>query len=861
MTGKTCAALLTAYVGLAGIVSAQEPVWPDVVRAMKPWTVNWWLGGAVDKAGLEAQAEEIDNAGLGGMRVVQAYVAKGSEDKCRAFLTSSWMEAFNDARAASSPYALGLDLSTGFEGPFAASQLDSSEGCWMVQISGDRRRLDLSDSPNASHILWEGEDRDGRQTILSVKPTGRKVGQMGPDVDGLVMDPYSKDAVESLLKAYSDAFDRKGVEIPDHMHHGVADYTGAGWTPDMFPAFLAKRGYDLRDVLSEFAGAGDRETAARVKCDYRETLSDLMIEDVFPLWTAWCQERSIRTSLQPHGASANVLDLYAVADMPDAAMCGAESDGGTVDVLAAKFASSSAHVKSVIAGETKGVRVAGEVCMPLKERYRETLEGVKAAMDGLFLAGVNRVYYRGFCYSPKDAGWPGWSFTGGSELNPRNPIWRDFGAFNEAVTRIQSILQTAVSDSDILVYWPIYDLWMDSDGYEMPIDLSSREWFNNHGFGRISREILDLGYSFDFVSDRQLRALSALSAETLAQNPYRIVLVPSARYIPAQTMEAFAGLAGKGIKVVFAERYPESVPGLKDLKAGEARMKAVLDAMDFPVGRASNLLRDAGARREPFTKESGLSFVRYRTSDGARVYYIVNQGEPLAAGEFEVSGSRATLMNPFTGAIEPIRITDSKIHLSLPSGNSTILLVDGENETRDMPERPRFDSFIDVKGPWKMSFVKGNPDGGFEARTADSLEGWQNLPDGSPSAFVGTVAYEATFSLDKEAAPGRAGLMLGKVCESARAFLNGREIGVAYLDPKEISFDSSILVKGENTLRIEVSGTAANGIKDLDRRHVQWRCHSAHGHPGPGLIELDASRWPLARQGLFGPVRVVYKGR
>ncbi len=861
MIGKTCAALLTACVGLAGFVSAQEPVWPDVVRAMKPWAVNWWLGGAVDKGGLEAQAKIMDDAGIGGLHIVPAYGAKGFEGSYRAFLSPSWMEAFNDARHAASPYNLGVDLSMGFGGPFAGPQLKTSEGCWMVQITGDRNRLTHGDDPLASHILWEGEDRDGRQTILSVRPTGRKTRHAGPGGEGPVMDPFSKDAMESLLKMYSAAFDAPKMEIPDHMHHGTADYSGAGWTPDMFPAFLAKRGYDLRDFLAEFAGAGDREIAARVKCDYRETLSDLMVEDVFPVWTEWCVRRSIRTRFQANGASANLLDLYAVADMPDAASCGVDAEEGLTCIPAAKFASSAAHVKSAITGEGGNVRVAGEVRLPLKERYRETLEGVKAALDGLFLSGVTRVYYKGFCYSPEEAGWPGWSFARGSELNPRNPLWRDFGALNEAVARIQSLLLTARSDSDILVYWPVHDLWMDPDGYEMPFLQGSGEWFDGHGFGRIVRELYDLGYSFDYVSDRQLRAISALSAETLAGTTYRIVLVPSARYIPAQTMVAFAGLAGKGVKIVFAERYPESVPGLKDVKAGEARMKAVLDAMDFPVGRAQNLLRDAGARREPFNAEAGLAFVRYRMPHGARVYYIVNRSKPLAAGEFEIDGSRATLMNPFTGVIEPLKITDSKIHLSLPAGNSTILVVDDEKETREIPERPRFDSFIDVKGPWRMTAVCGHPADGFQERTVDSLDGWQNLPDGSPSPFSGTVAYEASFSIDKEPASGRAGLMLGKVCESARVFLNGREIGVVYLDPKELSFDSSILVKGVNNLRIEVTGTAANGIKDLDARHVDWRCHSPQGLPGPGGMAPDASRWPLARQGLFGPVRVVFEGR
>ena len=48
-------------------------------------------------------------------------------------------------------------------------------------------------------------------------------------------------------------------------------------------------------------------------------------------------------------------------------------------------------------------------------------------------------------------------------MNPRNSIWRDVPALNDYIARCQSILQSGKPDNDVLLYWPIYDYWNDSD--------------------------------------------------------------------------------------------------------------------------------------------------------------------------------------------------------------------------------------------------------------------------------------------------------------------------------------------------------------------------------------------------------------
>ena len=57
-----------------------------------------------------------------------------------------------------------------------------------------------------------------------------------------------------------------------------------------------------------------------------------------------------------------------------------------------------------------------------------------------------------------------------------------------------------------------------------------------------------------------------------------------------------------------------------------------------------------------------------------------------------------------------------------------------------------------------------------------------------------------------------------------------------------------------NRLEIEVSSTAANRIRDLDRRGVPWRTFRDINFVSITYRPFDASQWPLHDAGLLGPV-------
>src|SRR5207302_4660526 len=158
-------------------------------------------------------------------------------------------------------------------------------------------------------------------------------------------------------------------------------------------------------------------------------------------------------------------------------------------------ASSAAHVMGK-------PLVSSESCTWMDEHFNETLAHAKTVIDRLFLGGVNHIFYHGTAYSPQDAKWPGWLFYASTHFEPNNPMWRDFPVLNRYVTRCQSILQSGKPDNDILLYWPLHDLWMKQPKlFGLPIE---GKWLQSESVGKTAQWLLDHGYSFDYVSDRQL---------------------------------------------------------------------------------------------------------------------------------------------------------------------------------------------------------------------------------------------------------------------------------------------------------------------------------------------------------------------
>lgn len=751
--------------------------------------------------------------------------------------------------------------------------------------------LDLTALVRADGTLdWTAPADSGSWTLHALfdGPHGKMVERAAPGGEGYALDHFSSAALARYLARFDTAFAechllgdiRPGIRAFFNDSYEVDDADGeSSWTPQFFAEFQQRRGYDLRTRLPELFATAESDASARVLSDYRETISDLLLDEFTRPWRAWANARSALIRNQAHNAPANILDLYAASDIPEQ-----EGNG----FFAMKLASSAAHV-------TGKPLASAETATWLNEHFLTTLAELKRNADGFLLAGINHLCYHGTASSPSDAPWPGFNFYASVELNPANPLWTNLPALNAYLTRAQSFLQSGLPDEDVLLYYNIHDRWAERGDGRLP-------HFGHGGrdpvgvtAGVAAAALHEAGVGFDYVSDRQLAtatlgvALDGGPALTMANARYRAIVVPATTLMPMATLTRLLELAAEGATILVLDHLPRSAPGLRGLTEAPEfnRLLQQIPNRTAPstgiaksaVGRGQILVGGSLAAllnacpevlQEPM-RSLGLEHVRRRTASGA-LYFIVNRSPgiidawvPLAA-----AGTAAALYDPMTGAagraaIRPSRTPlaskpASEVYLQLAPGASCIVQLHATavagpawyywQRSGDSPS---------LAGEWSVAFIDGGPALPAAAQLRE-LRSWTDFAGEAGRAFSGTAVYTQRFARPPGDTPAWE-LDLGTVCDSAQITLNGRVLATLIQPPWRIVIPSGEW-RDENTLQIAVTNLAANRIAELDRRGVPWKIFYNANFParlrentGPDRL-FTAAHWTPRNSGLLGPVKL-----
>ena len=873
-------ALAALFLAITAFAAEDPLAWPPITAQTKPWAFNWWMGSAVDKTNLTHELERYAAAGLGGIHIIPIYGAKGFESKYINYLSPEWMEMMGWAVAEAQRLGMGVDMTTGSGWCFGGPQVTDQEANANVVVktyelkAGEQMSQKFSREATQALVAYAPDGKaieltdtittngdvafsppSGIWTIyaISQKPSGQKVKRAGPGGEGWMLNLIYPPAMADFLKPYTAAFASYNGPKPRAQYHDSYEYR-SDWSPGFFAEFEQRRGYRLQTELPALFSKNPDEHAARVLCDYRQTVSEIMAEESLPAWTQWSHDHGFITRNQAHGSPGNWLDLYAAADIPETEMFHSDRNK-----LISKFASSAAHVsgKPLVSAETGTW---------LEEHFTEKLADVKYLFDDLFLSGINHVFYHGCCYSPDEAGWPGWHFYASLEMNPRNPIWHDAAAVNAYAARCQAILQSGQPDNDILLYWPIADFWMQPGDKLLPqFTVHARDWFEGQPIGRTAKELWERGHAFDYVSDAQLQ-MAKVATQGEIQMPggkYQVVVVPECQFIPLATFKQLLALAETGATVIFQNQLPADVSGgMKHQREEFASLRSRLKFQKKQSGRAilgkgwvyvCSLAEGLTSTREPML-DAGLSFVR-RSFDGGWNYFIANRTPTHFDGWITLArpAKFTVILDPMTGATG-VAATNAagKIHLQLAAGESVILRAFADKQV----DGPAWNYWrtngqpVELAGPWKVTFLAGGPTLPVDFQTARPAS-WTTFPDTNTQAFAGTANYTITF-----AAPAAAGksfeLKLGDVRQSARVRVNGKDYGTLLTPPFRVVVDDLKLTG--NMLEVEVTSVAANRIRDLDRRGVKWKTFRDINMVDINYKPFDAANWPVTDCGLLGPV-------
>ncbi len=855
--------------------SVEKVDWPESTNEMRPW-VRWhWMANAVDEENIKRELKEFSNVGIGGVEITSGYGAKGEEHRFIEYHSPEFTRILKFTINEAHSLGMGVDLppSAGWAcgGPFVPEE----KGLGKLRINSYDLKAgatwELPEDINAAAISFVAKEDDGSATILQLEEkfvapvggkiyiaeqikTGGTVKNPSPGGEGLVIDIYNKEINDWYL---SEFWNRLGLDkgLIRSFFHDSFEYYG-DFSLHFMEEFKTRRGYDLAEYMHVLAGDyKNEETLERIRSDYRETLSDLVLESSIKPMVNWAKSHQSLLRNQAHGSPGNILDIYAASDIPETETFGPiETD--KVSVFVHKFASSAAHI-------TSKKLVSSESFTWLNEHWTVTTTDMIRAVNRLFLGGINHIIFNNCTYSPDDAEWPGWVYYASTQMHNRNPLWRELPALFKYIELSQSILQSATPQNDLLVYWPFYDVASSDLGdfaiYNFTnIDRGDNApWFKNFSLAGLSENLMNSGYAFDYISDDQLLNCEMENGKVVTSTGvvYKAVVVPKTKYIPVETIQQLKKFITEGGKVYFEESLPESVPGMFELSIRKQKLEEIKKfiSKEDHVGDVKELLANSNIVGKKFLSEKGFHFLKMNM-DNENWYMILNCSTEVIDEWVKLNNSAKSyvFLDPMSGKISRAKNKGNSVHIQLEPERAVFIKCCLKNV--DAPQFTYVDmeaKRVEIKGSWDIDFIEGGAvlPGNI---TTEKLTSWTILGDTETQKFAGTARYTIKFEWNENTS--LALLNLGNVKDCARVKLNGKVLGSLLGPSYTVKVDN--LINGENLLEIEVTNVAANRIRDYDIRGVVWKkFYRTNGDFADiNYRPFDASGWDIREAGLLGPV-------
>lgn len=905
--------------------------WPEVhAPEVRPWTWWWWHGNAVTKSGITANLEAFQRSGIGGVNIVSLLDVRDEQAIKLPYLSKEWIEAVAFAVREAHRLGMEVDLSPVSGWAFGGPHVTIDDACAnvevkrltldMVQKNGMRianfntdpirpiQRRDLSAVVAQSntgamvnlnaHVNDEGilewNAPDGTWVIYTamIRPGSSRVRMPTPASDGWVVDHLSSQAVQRYFEPYTKAFSFvDNRDLPRAFNNDSWEIK-LNWTRNFPAEFIKRRGYDLRQYLPAFIGEGDANTVSRVLCDYRQTVSDLMVDEFTRTFSLWASSHGRRIIGEACNEPGNELDLHALYDIPQADVGGPLTwyvKKDQITLTRAKLTTSPAHIlgKPLISSET--LTCFGPV-------LDTPMASAKDKLDADLLSGINHTMLHGISYSPAEARWPGWLFYAGFHLGDFNPMWRQGKKLCDYVTRCQSFLQRGKPDNDLLIYLPIHDYWSqrakDRNG----------QLRSGPPTGVYTQDILaptapalwHQGYDYSLFSDRLLESIAVTDGRLVAPGgSYQALVIADCSLLPETTLKRVVQLANDGATIIFPGIVPVGVPGLhreeerrqefyglmKKINAAATLITNDMRESRMGKGRiifggtASEALAYVGVRRETLF-DRGLRCIR-RVDEEGTTYFIVNPNSNKRVDDWvplNVSGNCVVIYDPMDGGVGIAKHRQSdddngslQVYLQLDPRESCMVRV--LNKPVTGPAWPYMNTAggpLSIQGLWEVHFIDGGETIPHPENIAE-LTSWTTWSsDQAPvlRGFSGVASYAVHFSKPALVVDDWA-IDLGTVLHTARVRLNGVLLCDRFTTPMRV-LAGTAMKEGDNLLEIEVANTPINRAADLDMKGIIWQKTLGEdakayriGDLGKYWKKKEASTWVPSSSGLLGPVQLI----
>lgn len=411
-------------------------------------------------------------------------------------------------------------------------------------------------------------------------------------------------------------------------------------------------------------------------------------------------------------------------------------------------------------------------------------------LDFLLVRGITHFSPHAFSPDFPDPDCPPHFGAGG-----RDPQWEGFRALMRYANRASHLLSGGRHVATAALLYPAEGEWMSGVGRAMLLE-------------EPARALLDAHLDFDVLAADTLLGRASVEGGRLRvlDETFGALVVPFAPHLPLALLARLAEFCGQGLPVLFAG---DALPAEAGGGALHARPVALPDL-------AAAVRAAAGADVEV---EGGFPLLRilHVVREGRDAFLLFNESPDRPAR----TTARLAVRGPFArlrlleDAAFSDRTDDGAVALDLAPGQSEILLFGAGS---GLPPEPRLGRSEPLRPRFRI-----------ETADADAPDAWRPLaetdelfdvtgPDRLPR-FAGRVRYAFPLRADAALAAGPAALDLGRVGETARLRVNGRDAGLRVAPPYRFRLDG-LLRPGDNELVVETAGTLARRLRDDLSRHL-----------------------------------------
>ncbi len=687
----------------------------------------------------------------------------------------------------------------------------------------------------------------------------------------------------------------------------LASYEARGfvWTPTLPSEFRKINGYDIYKLIPSLFDKAlfDDETNDRVQTDFRKTLSELMINNLYRTAKKICNSYGLKINCEAGGPGyplyngpAEPLKALGALDIPRGEFwvkhSGLYKDSDSkdsIDILrVVKEVAAASHIYN------KGI--VEEESFTSFQHWQEGPSDLKPIGDRAFCEGMNRVVFHGFSHNPAGTGFPGIVYHAGTHFNDKRVWWPMVNPFIDYLSRISYIAREAGFVADVLYYY----------GDRLPKSVTPKNTSFTAGTG-YDYEVTNTDVLLNNVSVKKGKLILPGGAE------FSMLVLKYEENINPLVLIKLNELAKQGAIIIGPK--PLKVTDLKNQPDNGMKYETLMNQLWMDVnGNVKNAIHKRGKifsgikpeemlkvldvppdLENPSERASQTDYIHYKKAD-VDFYFIRNTTDQWITGKygFRQNSKIPEIWNPLTGEIVPLPVYNQeekhiRIPLTLaPFGSCFIVFRTGTSSSHytdvfDATHKPPMMEFTNkgiifltegqfnlqknseskkveirhknqlIDGPWKIFFTKGW--GAPDSAIFSELTSWTNNSNNGIRYYSGTGTYRKTFQFSGQVpAPKnkRVYLDLGELSKVAQVWLNDRYLGIFWTRPYKADI-TDYIQSGENKLIVKVANVWSNRLTG-DAVTGEKFTHTNITGNGDNLTPWNEV--PLIESGLIGPVTI-----